>query len=93
MIKKLKLFFSVVAWLSALPVVLLETQISGELHAVIEDAALLSFSGLLLAALVGLRAQYLLVTIGLFFIGALGSGRHPRGITDIPRPRGIDHAS
>ena len=71
MIKKIKLLFSVVGWGLALPVVLLEKHMSGELHNVLQDSALIAFSGLLLVAMVGLRAQSLVVTIGLFCIGFL----------------------
>ena len=71
MIKKMKLFFSVVGWGLALPVVLLEQHLSGEFHNFLQDAALIAFSGLLLFAMVGLKAQSIVVTIGLFCIGFL----------------------
>ena len=68
MIHNIKLFFSVASWGLALPVVLLANQLAIPVLRVLQDAALISFSSLLMVAMLGLRAQTLIVTIILFML-------------------------
>ena len=71
MIHNIKLFFSVASWALALPVVLLANQLAIPVLRVLQDAALISFASLLMVAMLGLRAQTLIVTIILFGLGFL----------------------
>ena len=65
------MFFSVASWALALPVVLLANQLAIPVLRVLQDAALISFASLLMVAMLGLRAQTLIVTIILFGLGFL----------------------
>ena len=69
MIHTIKLFFSVASWSLALPVVLAADQLTRPALKMLQDAALISFASLLIVAMLGLRAQTLVVTMILFGLG------------------------
>lgn len=71
MIHTIKLFFSVASWALALPVVLAADYLATPLLMFLKEAALIAFASLLVVAMLGLRAQTLIVTIILFGLGFL----------------------